>query len=67
MIILKIKCFSCLKIYEVKVKQEDYDRWKFQRVHVQVAMPYLSPAERELLISQTCDNCWKKMMGDSND
>lgn len=31
---------------------------------VQDAFPELTPGEREMLISQTCDNCWKRLFGE---
>ena len=31
---------------------------------VQDAFPELTAGEREMLISQTCDNCWKKLFGE---
>jgi len=33
--------------------------------HIQNAMPELSPAERELLISGTCDRCFQQMFGEA--
>jgi hypothetical protein len=32
-------------------------------IHIQDAMSQLSPAERELLISGTCDGCFNKLFG----
>jgi hypothetical protein len=55
--VLSIKCIMCKQSYEFSVKPTDYFAWK-QGEFVQYAFPYLSPGERELLISQICDNCF---------
>tara|TARA_R100000008_G_scaffold46021_1_gene27091 strand:+ start:343 stop:582 length:240 start_codon:yes stop_codon:yes gene_type:complete len=34
---------------------------------IQEALPMLSPSERELLISGTCDDCWTEMFGEPED
>jgi hypothetical protein len=41
----------------------DVADWKLGEM-IQDAMPYLSSAERELLISRTCDDCWKELYPD---
>tara|TARA_B100001778_G_scaffold48949_1_gene36226 strand:- start:885 stop:1031 length:147 start_codon:yes stop_codon:yes gene_type:complete len=42
----------------------DLESWLAGEVYIQDALDYLTPAERELLISQTCDTCWKRMWGE---
>ena len=39
------------------------ESWVSGDKYIQEALPYLTAAERELLISKTCDKCWKKMYG----
>lgn len=59
---LHIKCHICEEITVIKVREQDYDLYLSpRRPHIQDIFPYLTPAERELLISQTCDKCWQKM------
>lgn len=59
---LHIKCDICGEIIVVKVRPEDYDRYLSpDRPHIQDIFPYLTPAERELFISHTCESCWNKM------
>ena len=44
--------------------REDMEAWVSGDKYIQEALPYLTAAERELLISQTCDNCWQEMYDD---
>lgn len=54
-------CRFCGTTHTLTVDINDYFNWQ-EGTHIQDAMPYLKPAERELLISQTCQTCWDKMM-----
>ena len=59
---LHIKCNICGEITVVRVREQDYNLYLSpNRPYVQDIFPYLTPAERELIISQTCDKCWKEM------
>ena len=59
---IKVTCRECKKEYTLKVRFEDYLLFDSpRRPLIQQVFPYLTPAERELLISHTCNDCWKKM------
>lgn len=58
--ILKIKCPVCGKLQEVVVRKEDFLRWQ-EGDHVQYVFPYLSPDEREAMISGLCSKCFDEM------
>jgi hypothetical protein len=59
---LDIKCVYCNKVYRVKgIKSSDYHSWKKELGLIEDLMPYLSSADRELLLSSTCDECWKSL------
>ena len=59
---LNVQCALCGKVHTIKVNREDYNEYKSRnRRHIQVIFPYLSPAERELLMTQTCEKCWDEM------
>ena len=62
--VIAVVCRKCRKSHDLLVSIGDVHAWKVQGVYIQDAMPYLSAGERELLISQTCDDCWKEMFGD---
>lgn len=55
-------CRFCGTTHTMTVCIDDYFDWQ-NGEHIQSAMPYLKPAERELLISQTCQDCWDRMFG----
>lgn len=43
--------------------EDDYIDWKDGKGYIQDLLPYLSAAQRELLISNTCDDCWGGLFG----
>jgi hypothetical protein len=55
-------CQFCCRALELEVNEDDYDAWKDGEL-VQNAFPYLSSAEREILVSGMCPSCWDKMIG----
>ena len=59
-------CRFCGTTHTLTVDINDYFNWQ-EGTHIQDAMPYLTPAERELLISQTCQACWDKMFADDEE
>lgn len=58
---VKINCKMCKKNYEVLCKKEDYDAWKMGKRYIQDILSYLSPDDRELLISQICGKCFDNL------
>lgn len=59
---VRVSCRLCGKTYTLKVRPKDFMLFDSPgRPHIQDIFPYLTPAERELLLSNTCDECWKKM------
>lgn len=59
-IILDVQCRMCGTWHSLTVSESDYYAW-LDGEYVQNAFPYLSPNERELLISHTCANCWASL------
>lgn len=57
---IKTQCPECQDTNIVTVQDKDYDAWQ-EGVHAQDAFPYLSDAQRELLISGIDNNCWNKI------
>lgn len=57
-------CVHCKSKHVIILDRQDLESWLAGEVYIQDALDYLTPAERELLISQTCDNCWKRMWGE---
>ena len=56
------RCPFCGRGNEVEVNESDYWDWNDGEL-VQVAFPYLSADEREMLISGICPTCWNKTFG----
>ena len=61
---LNIRCASCGRVYTLMINPEDMLLWQAGEGYIQDIFSYLSAAERELIISQTCDDCWKSMYGE---
>lgn len=50
-------------MYDISVDEDAYRNWQNGEGFIQDIMPELSPGERELLISQICDNCFSMLFG----
>lgn len=62
-ITVEIRCRWCGNTYRVKVRKSDFDKYCNGDMRAS-GFYYLTPAERELFISQTCDNCWQRMFSE---
>lgn len=60
--ILKAKCSQCDKSFDLEVEKEDFVKYT-NGAFIQDCFPYLSTADRELLISSTCGDCFDEMFG----
>ena len=57
-----VSCAMCGATVVIPVKEKDYLTFMSpNRPYVQDIFPYLTPAERELLISHTCEACWNSL------
>jgi|TARA_R110002020_G_scaffold223030_2_gene432030 hypothetical protein len=61
---VELHCDSCDHEETVLVRERDYNAWAGNGVYIQDAFYYLSAGQRELMISNTCDDCWKKLYGE---
>lgn len=57
-----VHCGQCGDRCSIVVPLEGFYAWKRGEL-IQNALPNLTPSERELLISQTCDGCWGGLGG----
>ena len=55
-------CRQCRRDETITVGMMDYALWK-GGAYIQEAMPYLTPDQREMLISNTCGPCFDRMFG----
>ncbi len=59
---LKVTCVMCHKTITLMVRVEDYFTFDMpNRPYIQDIFPYLSPEERELLLSGICGDCFHSM------
>lgn len=59
-----VRCRKCGELFIIKkVDHQDYKDW-CSGIKIQEALSGLSNSERELLVSQTCGECWNKMFND---
>ena len=63
MITVTLKCRFCGNIHFVDVNPSDYFDWQGGKL-AQRAFPYLSPSQREQLISEMCQSCQNKIFGE---
>ena len=56
-----IRCRHCRESYIVPISEQEYLNWIKKGTFVQDEFSKLDSNERELLISQTCGNCWNKI------
>ncbi len=65
--VLEVPCKHCGIVYTILADREDVKKWVAGEGYIQDLLAYLSAGERELLMSGTCDNCWKNMFGEDFD
>lgn len=66
MIKIAIQCHRCGSIIELKIREEDFNRWNSGE-RIQDCFPYLDAGQRELLISKVCDDCFNEMFAEEEE
>lgn len=56
------RCPMCQKMNQVEVYKADFEKWQNGEL-IQVAMPYLSADDREIIKTGVCPKCWDRMFG----
>ena len=64
---ISVQCKYCLRMCDIAVDLYQIKEWIERGDFIQDFFPDLSAADREVLISQTCDACWQKMFDASED
>ena len=59
--VYNVRCHLCDREYSILADRNDILAWLTGEKYIQDALAYLSAAERELLISNTCGDCWNKL------
>ena len=57
-----VNCIQCHQPQHIEARTADLDAWIGGEL-IQVAMPYLTADEREILISGGCGTCFDNMFG----
>ena len=63
---IQAQCLRCNATHVLMVNKNDLKRWESGAL-IQDAMPYLTPDERELLISGICGTCFDQLFGEEED
>lgn len=63
-ITLKVRCHRCKKEFKISVNYSDYLKFLNREDSIQNCFPYLSPDYRELLLSETCGECYDELFKD---
>ena len=58
---ISVKCPICGQFQTLYVEKDDYLTWMSKNTHVQDTFSYLTPSQREILISGTCPKCWDNL------
>ena len=61
-----VECWRCSHRKEIAVTHEQLSLWLSSRALIQEAMPELTDAQRELLMSGTCNQCFHKLFGEDS-
>lgn len=62
-----VECRTCGSDCAVSCTDDQYVLWKEKNMLIQVAMPDVPKAERELLISGVCGACFERMFRDEGE
>ena len=62
---LELECKYCDYEENISVHESDYISWHNGKF-IQDAFPYLTAGQRELMISNTCDDCWNRFFPDDD-
>lgn len=57
-------CVHCRQVQTIMLSKTGIEAYQ-KGALMQDAFPELTAGQREMLISGTCDNCWKKFFGES--
>ena len=60
-------CVECDKTVEFDIRAEDYDHWKEGGILIEDALWYISPDNREMLLSGICGDCWNKLFSEESE
>ena len=62
-----IACQHCNAVQTISAPAVNFLAYESGQAYIQDALPMLTSSEREMLISQTCDDCWIEFFGEPED
>lgn len=63
----EVECRRCHFKKVFQLDEADVKRWQVDRELIQRVFPTMTPGDRELLISRTCETCFDDLFGDDDD
>tara|TARA_B100000287_G_scaffold197385_1_gene186497 strand:+ start:268 stop:498 length:231 start_codon:yes stop_codon:yes gene_type:complete len=66
MVSKSVECRLCGAVESIVMPVSSFLAWQGGEF-IQDAMPFLSSSQREMLISQTCDDCWTNLFGEDEE
>ena len=64
---IEVRCRECGEYKEIEVDSWAYHEWSERRLLAQEAFPHLEADDRELLISNTCGQCWNNLFSEDEE
>lgn len=64
---VSIECRICKKDFDINCEEKDYSDWKSGKGYIQDLLNYLSASDRELILSETCGNCFDQLFPSEED
>ena len=61
---VQVECPKCKDKGGIVVDYEGFRKWQDGRLLIQEALPTLTAADRERLITGWCDSCWTNIFGE---
>lgn len=61
---IEVRCRECGEYKTLEVDSWAYYEWKERQILAQDAFPHLDADDRELLISNTCGQCWNNLFNE---
>jgi hypothetical protein len=61
----QVTCMMCKRTETINANWTDYQAWLGGKL-IQDALPYLTPDERELLMSRICGRCFDYLYGEED-
>lgn len=63
---VEVTCRACGKTQKIDVDPAGFKKFEEGIMSIKDALPGLTPGQREMLLSQICEECFDKMFGDED-